>query len=61
MAEVVKKLGLAKLDGFLYFVESDGTVWKHQGGQKVIVSKSKIKRGVPHINSANVARRVSKC
>ena len=44
MAEVVKKLGLAKLDGFLYFVESDGTVWKHQGGQKTIVSKSKIKR-----------------
>ena len=44
MAEVVKKLGLAKLDGFLYFVESDGTVWKHKGGQKTIVSKSKIKR-----------------
>ncbi len=44
MAEVVKKLGLAKLDGFLYFVEYDGTVWKDQGGQKAIVSKSKIKK-----------------
>ena len=44
MAEVVKKLGLDKPEGFLYFVETDGTVWKHQGGQKVIVSKSKIKR-----------------
>ena len=44
MAEVVKKLGLATPEGFLYFVESDGTVWKHQGGHKTIVSKSKIKR-----------------
>tara|TARA_B100001146_G_scaffold158359_1_gene139414 strand:+ start:433 stop:687 length:255 start_codon:yes stop_codon:yes gene_type:complete len=44
MAEVVKKLGLATPEGFLYFVESDGTVWKHQGGHKTLVSKSKIKR-----------------
>ena len=44
MAEVVKKLGLASPEGFLYFVESNGTVWKHQGGHKTIVSKSKIKR-----------------
>ena len=44
MAEGVKKLGLPQQDGFLYFVENDGTVWKHQGGQKTIVSKSNIKR-----------------
>ena len=44
MAEVIKKLGLASPEGFLYFVESNGTVWKHQGGHKTIVSKSKIKR-----------------
>jgi len=44
MAEVVKKLGLPQQDGFLYFVENDGTVWKHQGGQKTIVSKSNVKR-----------------
>ena len=44
MAEVIKKLGLPKPDGFLYFVESDGTVWKHKGGQKTVVSKAKVKR-----------------
>ena len=44
MAKVVKKLGLPQPDGFLYFVEGDGTVWKHQGGQKTIISKSKVKR-----------------
>ena len=44
MAEVVKKLGLPKPDGFLYFVESDGSVWKHQGGQKTVVSKAGVKR-----------------
>ena len=44
MAEVVKKLGLPQPDGFLYFVEGDCTVWKHQGGQKTIISKSKVKR-----------------
>ena len=44
MAEVVKKLGLPPLDGFLYFVEKDGTVWKHQGGKKTIISKAKIER-----------------
>ena len=44
MAEVVKKLSLPKPDGFLYFVESDGTVWKHMGGQKAVVSESKFER-----------------
>ena len=45
MAKVVKKLGLpVPLDGFFYFVEEDGTVWKDQGGQKTIMSKSKVKR-----------------
>ena len=44
MAEVVKKLGLPQPDGFLYFVEGDGTIWKHQGGQKTLISKSKIER-----------------
>jgi len=44
MAKVVKKLGLPKADGFLYFVESDGSVWKHKGGQKTVVSKAKVKR-----------------
>ncbi len=44
MAEVIKKLGLPKPDGFLYFVESDGTVWKHKGGQKTVVSDAKVER-----------------
>ena len=44
MAEVVKKLGLPPLDGFLYFVEKDGTVWKHQGGKKTIISEDKFDR-----------------
>ena len=44
MAEVVKKLGLPQLEGFLYFVESDGSVWKHQGGQKTLISKTNIER-----------------
>ena len=44
MAKVVKKLGLPQPDGFLYFVEGDGTVWKHQGGQKTLISKFKVKR-----------------
>ena len=44
MAELVKKLGLPKPDGFLYFVESDCTVWKHQGGKKTLISDSKIER-----------------
>ena len=44
MAEVVKKLGLPPQDGFLYFVEKDGTVWKHQGGKKTIISKAKVER-----------------
>ena len=34
MAEVVLKLGLPPPEGFLYFVERDNTVWKHQGGSK---------------------------
>jgi|TARA_B110000116_G_scaffold162719_1_gene140704 hypothetical protein len=38
MAELVKKLGLPQPDGFLYFVENDCTVWKHQGGQKTLIS-----------------------
>ena len=44
MAEVVKKLSLPRPTGFLYFVEKDGTVWKHQGGKKTIISKAKIER-----------------
>ena len=44
MAELVKKLGLPRQKGFLYFVDEDGSVWKHQGGKKTQVSKSKIKR-----------------
>ena len=44
MAELVKKLGLPKPDGFLYFVESDCTVWKHQGGQKTLISDTVIER-----------------
>ena len=38
MAEVVLKLGLPPLEGFLYFVERDCTVWKHQGSAKECVS-----------------------
>ena len=37
MAEVVLKLGLPPLEGFLYFVERDCTVWKHQGSAKECV------------------------
>ena len=44
MAELVKKLGLPKPDGFLYFVECDCTVWKHQGGQKTLISDTVIER-----------------
>jgi hypothetical protein len=44
MAKLVKKLGLPKPDGFLYFVEKDCTVWKHQGGKKTLISKTIIKR-----------------
>ena len=44
MAEVVKKLGLPKPKGFLYFVEEDGSVWKHQGGHKSLISETKIDR-----------------
>ena len=44
MAEVVKKLGLPPQDGFLYFVEKDVTVWKHQGGKKTLISDSKFER-----------------
>ena len=43
MAEVVKKLGLDKPEGFLYFVEIDGTVWKHQGGRKLSFQKVRLK------------------
>jgi len=44
MAEVVKKLGLPQPDGFLYFVEFDCSVWKHQGGQKKLISDTQVKR-----------------
>tara|TARA_Y100000590_G_C14958685_1_gene727820 strand:+ start:283 stop:540 length:258 start_codon:yes stop_codon:yes gene_type:complete len=44
MAEVVKKLSLPRPTGFLYFVEADGTVWKHAGGEKTVVSDKKIDR-----------------
>jgi|TARA_B110000263_G_scaffold174055_1_gene151999 hypothetical protein len=44
MAELVKKLGLPKPDGFLYFVEQDCTVWKHQGGLKTLISEETIER-----------------
>ncbi|MDC0526501.1 hypothetical protein OAO35_00940 [Euryarchaeota archaeon] len=44
MAELVKKLGLPQPDGFLYFVEKDCTVWKHQGGQKTLISDAAIER-----------------
>jgi len=44
MAELVKKLGLPKPDGFLYFVEQDCTVWKHQGGLKTLISEVTIER-----------------
>ena len=42
MAEVVKKLGLPKPEGFLYFVEFDGSVWRHQGGKKTLISETKL-------------------
>ena len=41
MSEMVCKIGLPKPEGFLYFVEMDGTVWKHQGGEKEIVHNKK--------------------
>ena len=44
MAEVVLKLGLPPLEGFLYFVERDCTVWKHQGSAKECVSDKRFER-----------------
>lgn len=44
MAELVKKLGLPQPNGFLYFVEKDCTVWKHQGGKKILISDTIIDR-----------------
>jgi hypothetical protein len=44
MAEVVQKLGLPPPEGFLYFVERDGTVWKHQGGSKKRISDKMVDR-----------------
>jgi hypothetical protein len=44
MADLVKKLGLPQPDGFLYFVEKNCTVWKHQGGQKTLISDVTIER-----------------
>ena len=44
MAEVVLKLGLPPLEGFLYFVERDCTVWKHQGSAKECVSDKTFER-----------------
>ena len=46
MAEVVKKLGLPKPEAFLYFVEEDGSIWKHQGGQKSLITETEIKREI---------------
>ncbi|HJP44064.1 MAG: hypothetical protein QF883_00840 [Candidatus Poseidoniia archaeon] len=44
MAEVVLKLRLPPLEGFLYFVERDCTVWKHQGSAKECVSDKTFER-----------------
>ena len=44
MGDVVKKLNLPKPDGFLYFVENDGSVWKHEGGSRKLISNSKFNR-----------------
>ena len=44
MAEVVLKLGLPPPEGFLYFVELDNTVWKHQGGSKECISDKAVER-----------------
>ena len=44
MSELVCKIGLPKPEGFLYFVEMDGTVWKHQGGEKKLVHDEKFER-----------------
>ena len=44
MAEVVQKLGLPPPEGFLYFVERAGTVWKHQGGSKECIFDNMVER-----------------
>ena len=44
MSDLVCKIGLPKPEGFLYFVEMDGTVWKHRGGEKELVHDKKIER-----------------
>ncbi len=44
MAKVVLKLGLPTLEGFLYFVERDCSVWKHQVSAKECVSAKTFER-----------------
>ena len=63
MAEVVKKLGLPKPEGFLYFVEFDGSVWRHQGGKKTLISETKVDREVGYLYfidlNGDLARRIN--
>ena len=49
MSEVVTKIGLPKPEGFLYFVEMDGTVWKHVGGEKELVYDKKFEREIGYL------------
>ena len=63
MAEVVKKLGLPKPEGFLYFVEFDGAGWRHQGGKKTLISETKVEREVGYLYfidlNGDLARRIN--
>ena len=63
MAEVVKKLGLPKPEGFLYFVEFDGSVWRHQGGNKTLISETKVEREIGYLYfidlNGDLARRIN--
>ena len=63
MAELVKKLKLPKPDGFLYFVESDCSVWKHKGGHKELVSDESVKRESGYLYfidvNGDLARRIN--
>ena len=63
MAEVVKKLGLPKPEGFLYFVEFDGSVWRHEGGKKPLISETKVEREIGYLYfidlNGDLARRIN--
>ena len=48
-SEVISKIGLPKPEGFLYFVEMDGTVWKHRGGEKELVHSDKFEREIGYL------------